>query len=78
MKLLYGKEPEKAELMEVKPVIHANVITTMKAIIGEAVRLGTEEQVVDKESMKKMSEMGDDDVLGPAEGKLVAALWADP
>ena len=34
--------------MEVKPVIHANVICTMKAIIAEAPRLGTEDKIVDQ------------------------------
>uniref|UniRef100_A0A7S2BLN2 Uncharacterized protein n=1 Tax=Florenciella parvula TaxID=236787 RepID=A0A7S2BLN2_9STRA len=78
MKVLYGKEPTRAELMEVKPVIHANIINTMKAIISEAPRLGTDEKIVDQESKKKMLEMDDDEALNPERGAIVKKMWTDP
>ena len=64
--------------MEVKPVIHANIINTMKAIISEAPRLGTDEKIVDQESKKKMLEMDDDEALNPERGAIVKKMWTDP
>ena len=76
--VLYGKEPTTAELMEVKPVIHANIINTMKAIISEAPRLGTDDKILDQDQKKKMLEMDDDEALNPERGAIVKAMWADP
>jgi len=78
MKVLYGKEPTKAELLEVKPVIHANIINTMKAILAEAPRLGTDSMIVDQEAKKEMMEMDDDVTLTPHGGEIVDRMWKDP
>merc|ERR1719446_865832 len=78
MKVLYGKAPTRAELMEVKPVIHANIINTMKAILAEAPRLGTLELIVDKEALAEMQQMDDDVALSPSGGDIVNRMWKDP
>ena len=77
MKILYGKPPDVNELMEVKPVIHSNVVSTMRTIVGEAVRLGTRSGIQALEELKVFEAMRDDVELGPSEGAVVKALWAD-
>jgi len=77
MKILYGKPATEAELLEVKPVIHANVISTMKAILNEAPRLKTVEKIEEQEAYTKFLAMDDDEELTKAHGEVVECLWRD-
>lgn len=78
MKILYGKKATEPERLEVKPVIHANCISTMKAVLAEADRLGTKEKVVATSEFDTCMKLDDDMELTPTQGNIIKTLWTDP
>ena len=76
--ILYGKPPDEAERLEVKPVIHSNVINTMRTVLVESITLGTRASIVATEALSQFDALADDVELTPTEGALIKALWEDP
>jgi hypothetical protein len=78
MQILYGKPPDESERMEVKPIIHSNITSTMQTIVAESINLGLRAQIADASSLAKFEALASDAELSPEDGAVVKALWDDP
>jgi hypothetical protein len=76
--ILYGKPPDEAERMEVKPIIHFNITSTMQTIVAEASNLGLRGQILNVDALAMFAALLNKVELSPAHGAVVKALWEDP
>lgn len=82
MKLLYGKPPSDKERLEIKPVIHQNVLSTFKVVLAELYRRKESGKpfadfVKPQDELKTLLELDEETELTPALGLVLAALWED-
>jgi hypothetical protein len=64
--------------MEVKPIIHSNIVSTMQTIIAEATNLGLRGRILDVEALTNFAAFLDEVELLPVHGAVIKALWEDP
>jgi hypothetical protein len=75
---LYGKPPDEAERLEVKPIIHSNIVTTMRTVLIESVKLGTRSSILNTDAVARFELIDDHKDLSPVDGDVIKALWEDP
>jgi hypothetical protein len=76
--LIYGAKYSEAEFLEMKPVIHENVVGSMKTIVLESANIGTKSSIVAVDALAAFDKMSKNEELTPAKGDIIKTLWDDP
>jgi len=79
MKILYGRKPSDEEMLEAKPVVHANIVTAMRTLVKEAENLGLTESIKATDELERFEMYPcEDEGITPGKAEVIKELWADP
>jgi GTPase SAR1 family protein len=80
---LYGEKYDEEKLMSFRPIVHTNVLNSIKKLVDMSWNLVQENveyalHVDNLEKAKMIQEMKEESELTPAIGKIISELWNDP